>query len=959
MRETSTAVVYVCPTGVRPNDQILELAVIQLDPQGRQEGVWQTMLRPARHALDIHPRGITYQDVKNAPSFEQIAHELAELLDGRLVVSSSLYVGLPILVESFRRIGQTLPDSASWTIKMDELESQMKDRLPTAVLPMPNFQRSTAESTAPSDIFPAVEAAVQMMYRYQDILRGPDLILPDLEPLHFDMSKFTAEQRPVLRYRDIASLGWPWIYRLFAGLPATGNSDIDSLADLVADLVLARLIPAIDTDNEESAAHGSAKAVGVEPSRTVMEQLLAAGRDHDFDTEDIESLTRTLFRALVVRAFVLGGVNFDRRDQLEQVGSLLELPERFVQEQLNLDESLVRSYFEGMKMGAYIAFTGALALPREMWTNRAEAMSMRVGPLTEETSVLIAADFGASSVKKQQAKELGVPVIGEREFAWLLNAIELRVSSGQPLHAPDAAVPASTEIEPQWPLQPVFPWVGEYIEAFNEVGDVVSEWLDDHEHVPLCEMSPYLEPERLPRTVNRRLKSVERWKQQFPQPLTASVADLRRIRGVGINRLNELVSAVAFEALDLYEAKTAGSRPQHTSHVAASTLPGSVTAGVQELRGAVTLKSAEIIADATADLGPTSSLQVDADFIEVMRWAMLTGAEMPVDPPKSVADAVNRIRSIPGLQDPIVEVINDAYRDVQSIMRIDERFPTILQLRMLEQQTLDSVGKTLDITPERVRQLENLAREEFEKGESALLIEVLARRFLPFRSEDEVLEKVPALAKPGPIPGFNMLETVSALTKRWKLDKGWLLAPRIDNRIEKVLASMANDCGVVDLNLAARVLDAGLDNLKERLRTFRRNQAQVVGDHVIIQASSHADRAVAVLSITGEPLTIEEIALRLGGGNVRSIMNQMSSDSRLMRTGREKWALRSWGLQEYTTIADWIGRHIDVTGSYPLAKLLAAADSIGVSEGSIRAFASGQDFELVDGMVRRRIEVTT
>lgn len=64
MRETSTAVVYVCPTGVHPSDHILELAVIRLDPQGRQEDVWQTMLRPARHALDIHPRGITYQDVK-------------------------------------------------------------------------------------------------------------------------------------------------------------------------------------------------------------------------------------------------------------------------------------------------------------------------------------------------------------------------------------------------------------------------------------------------------------------------------------------------------------------------------------------------------------------------------------------------------------------------------------------------------------------------------------------------------------------------------------------------------------------------------------------------------------------------------------------------------------------------------------------------------------------------------
>src|SRR5699024_11864901 len=84
-----------------------------------------------------------------------------------------------------------------------------------------------------------------------------------------------------------------------------------------------------------------------------------------------------------------------------------------------------------------------------------------------------------------------------------------------------------------------------------------------------------------------------------------------------------------------------------------------------------------------------------------------------------------------------------------------------------------------------------------------------------------------------------------------------------------------------------------------------------IKDHLIVDAGSHNSRAVALLSIFGEPMTMEEIQSHLGTMNMRSARNQYATDPRLIKVSGDQWALASWGIPEFRTIAEWIAAQVD------------------------------------------------
>lgn len=84
-----------------------------------------------------------------------------------------------------------------------------------------------------------------------------------------------------------------------------------------------------------------------------------------------------------------------------------------------------------------------------------------------------------------------------------------------------------------------------------------------------------------------------------------------------------------------------------------------------------------------------------------------------------------------------------------------------------------------------------------------------------------------------------------------------------------------------------------------------------IKDHLIVDVGSHNSRAVALLSIFGDPMTMEEVQNHLGTMNMRSARNQYASDPRLIKVSGDQWALASWGTPEFRTIVDWIAEQVD------------------------------------------------
>ena len=84
------AVIDFETTGLFPggHDRVVEVAVVHADPHGTITGRWETLVNPGR---DLGPQSIHQiraADVLDAPTFDQIADQLVEMLRGCAPCSS-------------------------------------------------------------------------------------------------------------------------------------------------------------------------------------------------------------------------------------------------------------------------------------------------------------------------------------------------------------------------------------------------------------------------------------------------------------------------------------------------------------------------------------------------------------------------------------------------------------------------------------------------------------------------------------------------------------------------------------------------------------------------------------------------------------------------------------------------------------------------------------------------------
>ena len=97
------AVVAVQTTGFSPDagDRIVEVAVARVDARGRITDEYSTLVDPGRDVGPIFVHGITGSDVREAPTFEEIAGELLARMDGAIVVAHNAVVEERFLAAEF------------------------------------------------------------------------------------------------------------------------------------------------------------------------------------------------------------------------------------------------------------------------------------------------------------------------------------------------------------------------------------------------------------------------------------------------------------------------------------------------------------------------------------------------------------------------------------------------------------------------------------------------------------------------------------------------------------------------------------------------------------------------------------------------------------------------------------------------------------------------------------------
>jgi hypothetical protein len=369
--------------------------------------------------------------------------------------------------------------------------------------------------------------------------------------------------------------------------------------------------------------------------------------------------------------------------------------------------------------------------------------------------------------------------------------------------------------------------------------------------------------------------------------------------------------------------------------------------------------------------------QVSEDLQAVARWYALTGfsgrpllgAPVPPGTPPDVVKARQRLDlvtavDILGMQ----HAEHDAAWLLQDCLtRLDDRGRQVLARRRLADvpETLDELSRAFGLTAERIRQIERRAHSEMSMaleagrplGSISAAVRDIIGTVMPLTG---LLALMPSLSRIVEAAGQPAWQVLSRIDGSYEIKDGWCAVPTIRSAQDETMARVreaADQYGVALLSglcglNSAQAAPSAQDSMGDWLTYCG---CAVSGDHVYTRLRSVGDRAAAILSVAGNPMTAHDILDRLGAQRtLQSLRNAMGSDERFCRVDRDRWALAEWGLETYTgiraLIRDEIARE---KGQIPLDTLIERiTGKYSVSASSVIAYANGVPFETRDGVVR-------
>ena len=260
------------------------------------------------------------------------------------------------------------------------------------------------------------------------------------------------------------------------------------------------------------------------------------------------------------------------------------------------------------------------------------------------------------------------------------------------------------------------------------------------------------------------------------------------------------------------------------------------------------------------------------------------------------------------------------------LVYLGERQAAVYRRRLVDGATLAEVGDELGVSRERIRQIQGKMERRVER-----LLRSRDFQLLHWRAADlgfalgmaaPVAHDATRAALAKSLRGANesaallLRPLLLRLAGPYREKKGWITRDQASAMDSSAIEAMADEFGLIPLTDAHELLgpqgvrseffDAWFDHSGK----FRRD-----GDLAMIWSGSVVDKCVALLASRGEPADVETLVSLVGEGhNVRGVRARFFEDERLARVNRAEWALRVWGLEEYTGITDEIAQRIREAG---------------------------------------------
>lgn len=377
------AVIDCETTGLSSRDRIVEIAVVVLDPTSLEVvDEYDTLVNPQRDVGPVHIHGISAAMVEAAPTFEEIAGELAARLDGSVLVAHNLPFDTRMLGGEFARLDATFAEGTGiCTLRLSGT------RLAVASaehgVPLDDHHRALADARASAGLLRALRERV------------PSATSPAAIDGQLQRSFRTLR-------RDAFALDGASVLARFIAEAEVRSGSFDRAYLETLDWML----DDFDLDPDEWAA------------LTLLAHRAGAGAD------DVAELHTRYLDAFIAASRRDGIVSDLEHATLRRLADLLDVPVTRV------PEPDPRPAVDGLRAGMGVCFTGTAVDARgDSWARgRLEDVARAAGlrPVASVTrsgcDVLVAADPSSSSGKARRAREYDIPVIGVDEFLDLTGA---------------------------------------------------------------------------------------------------------------------------------------------------------------------------------------------------------------------------------------------------------------------------------------------------------------------------------------------------------------------------------------------------------------------------------------------------------------------------------------------------------------------------------------------------------
>lgn len=349
----------------------------------------------------------------------------------------------------------------------------------------------------------------------------------------------------------------------------------------------------------------------------------------------------------------------------------------------------------------------------------------------------------------------------------------------------------------------------------------------------------------------------------------------------------------------------------------------------------------------------------------------LLGATVPAGTPGDVLEARERLLqlrsadALPGAgADLRIAALLDS--ELRQLAHLD-RSPEILAKRFFADtpQTLEELAGPLELTRERVRQLESKARAQLVRaldGDGSLAgagaaVRELIGTVLPL---GDLLRLVPALGDMVDAVDQPAWRVLDRLDDGYEIEDRWCAAPSINAAkvaTQTVLSENGGKHGVVALvDMTLFYDNQRVQAPADATREWFAYCGYVVRDNwIFTRTRSIADWAAGALFVTGSPLSAQEILDRLPVDRSLIVLkNALHGDDRFKRIDRDKWALAEWEGEAYSGIKGQIRQELGRNGGEIAMDLLIEriTGQFSVHANSVMAYASNPPFESRGGQVR-------